>query len=275
MGRPAENLIGQKFGRLTVIRRATPEEWPRGAGRHAKWYCQCDCGKCVLVQSSELKSGNIKSCGCFAKERAAELAYELGKNNIIDLTGQKFDKLTVIKRDTNKANLKKVYWLCKCECGNYTSVQSANLVYGHTRSCGCLKDGFRSKGEIKIDEILTKANISFTREKTFEDLHGRNGSFLRFDFYIPDKKIAIEFNGEGHYMQVKRFHKTRTDFIAAQERDRRKISYCLANGIKIYCIPYWEEPNLKTIDDLLQDKFLARTRWKNDEDWREKKTTSK
>ena len=59
---------------------------------------------------------------------------------IIDLTGQKFGKLTVIeksdKKDTNKQH---AYWLCLCECGNKVIVNSNSLRSGNTRSCGCLR----------------------------------------------------------------------------------------------------------------------------------------
>ena len=57
---------------------------------------------------------------------------------LIDLTGQKFNRLTVIKR-SNKNKNKKVYWLCKCECGNLTVVSSDKLKGGITKSCGCLQ----------------------------------------------------------------------------------------------------------------------------------------
>lgn len=53
----------------------------------------------------------------------------------MDLTGQTFNRLTVIKRVEN--NKKATKWLCKCECGNYISVQAGNLKNGHTKSCGC------------------------------------------------------------------------------------------------------------------------------------------
>ena len=36
--------IGKKYGRLTVIRRATEDEYPRGSGYHKVYYCKCDCG---------------------------------------------------------------------------------------------------------------------------------------------------------------------------------------------------------------------------------------
>lgn len=49
-----------------------------------------------------------------------------------------------------------------------------------------------------------------------------------------------------------------------QEHDRRKISYALANKIKIYIIPFWEIDKITSADQLFQEKYLARSRWKND-----------
>ncbi len=56
---------------------------------------------------------------------------------IIDITGQKFNRLTVIKKAYSKNW--KTYWECKCECGRKTIVLKDNLKKGNTKSCGCLK----------------------------------------------------------------------------------------------------------------------------------------
>lgn len=54
-----------------------------------------------------------------------------------DLTGKKFNRLTVIKRiENNKHNQSQ--WLCKCDCGNMVVVVAAHLKNGHTKSCGCI-----------------------------------------------------------------------------------------------------------------------------------------
>ena len=120
-----------------------------------------------------------------------------------------------------------------------------------------------SKGENKITDLLNQAHIKFDREKSFSDL--KHGLF-RYDFYIHGANCIIEFNGEQHYHYVKKFYRTQRDWHKAQEHDRRKISYALANGIKIYIIPFWEIDKIQTAQDLFQDKYLARTRWKNDEE---------
>lgn len=123
-----------------------------------------------------------------------------------------------------------------------------------------------SKGEEKITDLLNLDRYKFVREKTFSDLKG--GRF-RYDFYVKDVHGAdciIEFNGEQHYHFVKKFYKTERAWRTAQEHDRRKISYALANNIPIYIIPFWELPKITSAHQLFQDKYRARTRWKNDEE---------
>ncbi len=123
-----------------------------------------------------------------------------------------------------------------------------------------------SKGEDKICDLLNLQRIKFQREKTFSDL--KHGLF-RYDFYLPyydGGEAIIEFNGEQHYHYVPRFYKSPRDWRKMQEHDRRKISYALANDIKIFIIPFWEIDKITTAAELFQDKFLAKTRWKNDEE---------
>lgn len=125
-----------------------------------------------------------------------------------------------------------------------------------------------SKGEDKIIQILQKEKIKFEREKSFKDL--KNGAF-KFDFYIPDKEICIEFDGAQHFKKVDFFQRQRTDFLLYQENDRRKNSYCLANNIKLYRIPFWEEDEINSFNDILKESHLVKNRYHNDNLWRQKK----
>lgn len=117
-----------------------------------------------------------------------------------------------------------------------------------------------SKYEDNVISILKKGKIRFIREKTFSDL--KHGLF-RFDFYIFNLQGApaiIEVDGEQHFKPVY----GRQAFLKGQEHDRRKNSYCLANNVPLYRIPYWEIKNLRTVDDIFKDEFLVKTRWHND-----------
>jgi len=57
---------------------------------------------------------------------------------LIDLTGQKFGRWTVIKKVTSVKGHTK--WLCLCECGEKKTVDRGNLLNGSSKSCGCLKN---------------------------------------------------------------------------------------------------------------------------------------
>ena len=57
------------------------------------------------------------------------------KGTFRDITGQKFHRLTAVRRVTTSGRSK---WLCQCECGNQTIVSISNLKNGAVRSCGCL-----------------------------------------------------------------------------------------------------------------------------------------
>lgn len=66
---------------------------------------------------------------------------------LIDLTGQKFNRLTVIGRDNTKpkGHGKPVYWICQCDCGTIKSVKADHLRAGLIQSCGCLHKEIVSK----------------------------------------------------------------------------------------------------------------------------------
>lgn len=115
------NLIGQRFGKLTVIEKA-----PKGERRGTRWLCQCDCGNTKIVYGVDLRSGGVQSCGCKRSEK------------LNDLTGQRFGRLVVVERAPN-APTGRTRWKCRCDCGNSAIVNRSELISGQTRSCGCIR----------------------------------------------------------------------------------------------------------------------------------------
>ena len=117
-----------------------------------------------------------------------------------------------------------------------------------------------SKYENYIMELLKKSKIKFYKEKTFKDLH--KGLF-RFDFYLPNLNGApaiVEVDGEQHFKPIY----GRQAFLKGQEHDRQKNSYCLANNIPLYRIPYWKIYNLKCASEIFTNEHLVKDRWHND-----------
>ena len=124
------DLVGNKFGRLVVIDKAEPRVRPNGA-KIRYWKCLCECGAIKEVDTMSLTHGTTKSCGCWKREKSRK-----------DLTGQRFGKLIVTRFEgVGKRNDGKKYcnWLCKCDCGNETIIQTSYLTSGETKSCGCLQ----------------------------------------------------------------------------------------------------------------------------------------
>ena len=61
------NSIGQRFGRLTVIKQSENIQLKNGRV-YTAWLCKCDCGNLKVVRTAHLRSGNTLSCGCYGRE---------------------------------------------------------------------------------------------------------------------------------------------------------------------------------------------------------------
>lgn len=100
---------------------------------------------------------------------------------IVDLTGQKFGRLKVIRK-FGKNKHRKTVWLCKCDCGNETKVVASPLIRGTTRSCGCLKAQRLIENRTKHEKIHTpeystwagmRARCKNKKHKQYKDYGGR------------------------------------------------------------------------------------------------------
>ena len=94
-----EDLVGQVFTKLTVIRLATEQEIfnrPRG---QRYWLCQCECGGQHVASTSDLKAGKVASCGCMNSKGEAIIAKLLTESNISFCKQITFENL---KSESNK-----------------------------------------------------------------------------------------------------------------------------------------------------------------------------
>lgn len=81
-----KDLIGEKFGLLTVIKHAG-----KPSKRH-RWICRCDCGTEKNIQGNHLTYGKIKSCGCLKKRSGKDSPFFRGHGEI------PLDVFSVIRR---------------------------------------------------------------------------------------------------------------------------------------------------------------------------------
>jgi very-short-patch-repair endonuclease len=222
-------LVGKKINKWTVRELHI-------ANKTYKAICECDCGSIKEVNILNLVNGLTKDCGCGRRQKLSAI-------KSTDLLGQRFGKLLVTERMPESNAFKRVIYKCQCDCGNTITVASSLLLNGHTKSCGCLLSYYN----MYIDQLLDVLDINHVTEYVVK-IKNRN---FRFDFYLPDYNLLIEYDGEVHYMPINFGYKD--DFEAErqlklrQQRDQLKNKYCAENNINLLRIPYWEKQNIEQI----------------------------
>lgn len=119
-----EDLTGQRFGRLLVLRPAKKHR------DRTCWVCRCDCGNQHTATAHNLKAGKTTSCGCLRGMEAG---------NFLDISGRKIGRLAVLAPTKKRDRKGSILWHCRCDCGNELDISESNLIHGNYRSCGCLK----------------------------------------------------------------------------------------------------------------------------------------
>lgn len=121
----------------------------------------------------------------------------------------------------------------------------------HMNGNGCPKCR-NSRGETETERILIKYNIAYEKQKKFDYCKHKNR--LPFDFYLIDRNILIEFDGEQHFNKRSRFNKKFNNFESIQRNDKIKTDYCINNNIELIRIHYKEFRN-KNIENYLKNKL--------------------
>jgi hypothetical protein len=172
------SLIGRKFGKLEVI----AEDKPTKLGVK-RWLCLCSCGNYTHSTKYNLIHGKTLSCRC------------LGREN--DLIGEKFGKLTVIKRADNRKGRK--YWECKCDCGNLCVVKSQSLKTLNTKSCGCLRKDLIENKLSKIELIENRLSGDELIEKNIYSKYKYSSIRRKLDFSLCVDIFITLIKGNCHY----------------------------------------------------------------------------
>ena len=87
-----------------------------------------------------------------------------------------------------------------------------------------------SKGEDKILRILEELNINFETQKRFPKCKYKLS--LPFDFYLPEYKTCIEYDGIQHYQPVEKWGGNK-EFELIKLRDKIKDNYCYENNLTL------------------------------------------
>lgn len=98
---------------------------------------------------------------------------------VIDLTGQKFGRLTV---EARAVGARESSWLCRCECGNQVTVRAGNLKSGNSKSCGCLTPNI-ARGWVGTPEYTAFKNaMNRCKRKADPRYHLYGGRGIKFHF---------------------------------------------------------------------------------------------
>lgn len=219
-----KDYTGMKFGRATVTAMLYRTH------QVTKVACICDCGKSFITNAPDLVNGHTQSCGCLQRQ-ATSYANTKDFSGIVSPYGVKFIS-PAVKLEV-KPGCHVWLWNCECGCcGKSFIALPAKVLNGHITSCGCAK---ASSGERLVEGILNDLDIQYVREYSFKDC--RNEKSLRFDFYLPNYNIVIEYQGKQHYEAVDLFGGD-SAYQRQVENDHIKRDFCNNNKITLLELPY-------------------------------------
>ena len=121
----------------------------------------------------------------------------------------------------------------------------------------CSNEGNISENKL-YDELIHNIKDEIIKQKKFKWLKYKNP--MSIDFYIPSKKIAIEYQGKQHFKPVQ-WYGGKDIFEELLKRDKQKIKLCEKNGIKLLHFTFdkkdcegWNEYKVFTnIGDLIHE----------------------
>ncbi len=113
----------------------------------------------------------------------------------------------------------------------------SQIAYSHLRGKGCAIC-MSSKGEKIIKNFLIENEILFKPQKTFKKcINPITGHMLKFDFYLLDFNVCIEYDGHHHYIEIPHWG-GKEKLQKTQHSDLIKKNYCKKNKIKLIRIKY-------------------------------------
>ena len=133
------NPVNQRFGKLLVLEAVTQKSINK------KWRCICDCGKEALVDSSKLKTGHTKSCGCYNTE------YHRGRLLIKPISTRKYTPM--------EASARRVLGHCynnEISYDDFIAISQKNCHY-----CGASPSNKANSRERKVDRTYKMDEANF------------------------------------------------------------------------------------------------------------------
>lgn len=180
-------------------------------------------------------SGGCRKCGIREINRNKRFTKEKFLERVKSIKGLSFEK-TIYKNKRSRV-------IVTCDIhGDYQTTAEV-LLKGH----GCPKCKY-SFGENIIEALFKRENIIFEQQKTFKGLSYKR--LLKFDFYLPEYKTCIEFDGEQHYRPIQ-YWGGEKGFKELQIKDSLKNVYCQVNNIPLLRVRYDSQNIEKEVLDFI------------------------
>lgn len=225
----AKDLVGQKFGRLVVLKRAESTQL-KEKSMAAQWECRCDCGKTVIRKTVELLKGYSKSCGCLREEIGNHpFEFEIGQE--IKTKYGNFVIKEKFREERENAKIKDKKYVCKClNCGEISVILEHTLKSG-VGSCRACSDS-RSFGERFFFWFIKQLGIDFDTEYS-PDWAKRK----KYDFHFVknENDYIVEIDGVQH---LKRYANIGLSYNEVVKIDKEKDELAKENNhiiIRINC----------------------------------------
>lgn len=178
-----------------------------------------------------------KGCPKCGRESAAATA-RLSHEEVI----KRFSDIHRNRYDYSQAEIYGGDSYIKIGCPEETHPIFTQKVSTHLEGKGCPRCSL-SKGETAVARLLDLASVDFEVEFVMED--GVDNRRLRFDFYIPSKKLLIEYDGEQHYRPVTFGGMSKEKALEVHQkiksRDHRKNVWALDKGFRLIRIRFDED----------------------------------
>lgn len=213
---------------------------------------KCKCLVCnnefeTIISSliNNVKTNKTKSFGCPYCSKKRKYTTEDIKKRLEEVTNGEYILKSEYINNSTKINL----YHTKC---NKIYKVTSDKFFNRGDRCPCCISHVNSKNVKIIENFLIKNKILYNREKTFDGCISKRK--LKFDFYLKDLNLLIEFDGEQHF-KTKYYEE---NFIDTKNRDNIKNQFSINNSISLIRIPFdLKEDEIKEVLDnlLLKENY--------------------
>lgn len=208
------------------------------------------CGKVFTPTPSNMLYNNKKGCtDCYGKTKVSIESYQIKFNQIKEL--KDYTILSIESKNGHIfGNVKHNCELCENHIFN---IRLSDMLSKHAQRCPRCKDlNQESKAVRDIKEYLTEKGYKFIQEAKFKSC--KNTNKLPFDFYLPEYRTIIEYDGQQHFKPS--FHSDKKIAQLNLERTQRndiiKNEWCKKKKINLLRIKYTQD-HMKVLTEFLNN----------------------